>query len=476
VTLGSLFDGSGTAPLAASMCGITPVWASEINKYCVAVTSARFPEMVHLGDVTEIDGAKIPAVDIICGGSPCQDLSAAGKREGLDDGKQSSLFYHMARIISEMRKATGKPRFVVWENVPGAFSSNGGRDFLSVIKEFAQIADPDVHVPEPERNRGGRLAWRYAGEVGGRGWSIAWRTMDAQYWGVPQRRRRIFLVCDFGSERAGQILFEREGLPGHLEPGGETGKAAAESAERGAGAAGFSPKAGSKAKGIAWEREKSPTLMAGVRAGVCHGAYAMRIRAGCEGGGKGPLIQNDVSGTLTGNNDQTIFDPVILENHPADSRVKIREDGTVQTLSSFMGTGGNNVPLVMAHGQANAEMLTDKCPTLSCNHEAPILARKEKVFNEARFGGWKTGFGCLKAQGNPPHCVVSPDEKRNWIVRRLTPRECGRLQGFPDWWCDGVEISDTQQYMMWGNGMALPCVEHVMRGIVKLTEKEGGTA
>ena len=218
--LGSLFDGSGTAPLAASMCGIEPVWASEIEPYAIKVTKARFPNMLHLGDITKTDGAAVEPVDIICGGSPCQDLSVAGKQAGLHDGERSHLFFEMTRIIKQMREATNGeyPRYIIWENVPGAFSSNKGKDFHAVLQAFAEIADPDVHVPEPQKRGGDRLAWQYAGEILGCGWSVAWRTVDAQYWGVPQRRRRIYLVADLGSERAGEILFERKGMPGDSEP------------------------------------------------------------------------------------------------------------------------------------------------------------------------------------------------------------------------------------------------------------------
>ena len=225
--LGSLFDGSGTAPLAATMCGIEPVWASEIEPYPIMVTTARFPNMKHLGSILDIDGKTVEPVDIICGGSPCQDLSVAGKQKGLHEGERSHLFFEMTRIIKEMREATNGryPRYVIWENVPGAFSSNKGYDFLAVLQAFAEIADTDIHVPEPKQKASGKgLAWKYAGYVAGDGWSIAWRTVDAQYWGVPQRRRRIYLVADFGGERADEILFERTGVPGDSEPGRAQGK------------------------------------------------------------------------------------------------------------------------------------------------------------------------------------------------------------------------------------------------------------
>ena len=245
--LGSLFDGSGTAPLAASMFGIEPVWASEIEPYPTKVTKARFPNMRHLGDITKIDGAAVKPVDIICGGSPCQDLSVAGKQAGLHDGQRSHLFFEMTRIIQEMRGATNGryPRYIIWENVPGAFSSNKGRDFLAVLQAFAEIADPDIHVPEPKQKASGKgLAWKYAGYVAGDGWSIAWRTVDAQYWGVPQRRRRIYLVADFRGERADEILFECTGLSGHPEPSGTQREEAA--ADVGRGSAGSGEAGGGK--------------------------------------------------------------------------------------------------------------------------------------------------------------------------------------------------------------------------------------
>lgn len=231
MTLGSLFDGSGTCPLAAAMCGIKPVWASEIEPYPIRVTQKNFPEMKHLGDITKINGAEIEPVDIVTFGSPCQDLSVAGAQKGLIDGKRSSLFFEAIRIITEMREAThGKcPRYAVWENVPGALSSNQGRDFLAVLRSFVEAAGGDgANVPEP--GWGGKTrkpVWRNAGCIMGEGYSVAWRMLDAQYWGVPQRRRRIFLVCDFTGERAGEILFKREGLRGNFAQSREAGKEAA---------------------------------------------------------------------------------------------------------------------------------------------------------------------------------------------------------------------------------------------------------
>ena len=205
--LGSLFDGSGGFPLAGAMHGIEPVWASEIEAFPIAVTTQRFPNMKHLGSVTDINGAEIEPVDIITFGSPCQDLSVAGKQAGIHDGKRSKLFFEAVRIIKEMRNATaGKfPRFIVWENVPGAFSSNKGEDFRTVLNALCSVCDDTVDVPRPASG-----AWQPAGCILGNGYSIAWKVYDAQYWGVPQRRKRIYLVADFASERIGEVLFKPE--------------------------------------------------------------------------------------------------------------------------------------------------------------------------------------------------------------------------------------------------------------------------
>ena len=208
--LGSLFDGSGGFPLAGALFGIEPVWASEIETFPIKVTKQRFPGMKHLGSVTDINGAEIEPVDIITFGSPCQDLSVAGKQAGIHDGERSSLFFEAIRIIREMRgvSANKYPRFAVWENVPGAFSSNKGADFQAVLQAFADINEGGrMSVPGPPRGK-----WKRSGMLVGNGWSLAWRLYDAQFWGVPQHRERIYLIADFGSERAGEILFESKGV------------------------------------------------------------------------------------------------------------------------------------------------------------------------------------------------------------------------------------------------------------------------
>ncbi len=217
IKVGSLFDGIGGAPLSAVLSGAEPVWASEIEKVPISITKRHFPNMKHYGDITQINGAEIEPVDIIVGGSPCQDLSVAGKRVGLE-GARSGLFMDQVRIVKEMRNATRRetsdrstelprPRYMVWENVPGAFSSNKGEDFRAVLEEICQVCDPEVSIPRPAKNK-----WLSSGTILGEGYSVAWRVVDAQHWGVPQRRRRIYLVADFGGHTAPEILFEQESV------------------------------------------------------------------------------------------------------------------------------------------------------------------------------------------------------------------------------------------------------------------------
>ena len=215
LTLASLFDGSGGFPLAATLTGIKPLWASEIEPFPIRVTTKRLPYVKHLGDVSKIKGDAVEAVDIITFGSPCQDMSIAGKRAGLS-GSRSNLFFEAIRIIKEMRRKTGgqKPRYIVWENVPGAFSSNKGEDFEKVIKEICAVKGHSFNALRPEK-------WSSAGLVMAEDFSLAWRVLDASYFGVPQRRKRIFLVADFDGQSAGKILFEPESLPGDFTASGK---------------------------------------------------------------------------------------------------------------------------------------------------------------------------------------------------------------------------------------------------------------
>lgn len=383
MTLGSLFDGSGTAPLAATMCGIEVAWVSEIEKYACKVTAARFPGVPNHGDITKMDGGKIQPVDIIVGGSPCQDLSIAGKQAGLVEGKRSNLFFEMIRVIKEMREATNDtyPNIVVWENVPGAFSSNKGQDFRAVLENFCKIADTSVTVSMPD---GGK--WKPAGAIVGDGYSIAWRVLDAQFWGVPQRRRRIYLVADFGGKRAAEILFKREGLRRDFKTGREAWQGVASDTERGVGG-GCTSCYNESGKGywmpgfgcLRTEGENRPS-----RPGHCvveeSGVYAIDavVTTGGNCTAKGPCHYDNVcpavktchahavcygidcrNATLDEEKTHTIqahssggFSPnctpsvLVYENHPQDSRCT-GPLSVMETVSQKYGTGGNNTPIVV---------------------------------------------------------------------------------------------------------------------------------
>ena len=345
LTLGSLFDGSGGFPLAGILAGVTPLWASEIEPFAVRVTTARLPQMKHYGDVSGISGADLPPVDIITFGSPCQDMSIAGKRDGLD-GSRSSLFYEAIRIVKEMREKTNgeKPRFICWENVPGAFSSNKGEDFRAVLEAVIGIKEPSAQVPAP-----GKKGWPYADYYVGDGWSAAYRVLDAQWWGVPQRRKRIFLVADFAGERAPEILFESEGVSGYSAEGfrawqraaGDLADRAGEAGCGGTGRIVLNDQGGSR-------MDVTEEVACTLRAEAHHPPCVMEAAGFCtehsaQSGGIG--YEEETSPTLRAG---VVPAAVALENHPADSRVKISEDDKVQTLTGRMGTGGGNVPLVMA--------------------------------------------------------------------------------------------------------------------------------
>ena len=282
VKLGSLFDGSGTMPLCAAMCGGHPVWASEVEPYPIAVTRTHLPHMKHLGSVTEIKGSKIEPVDIITFGSPCQDLSIAGKRAGLK-GERSGLFREAIRIIREMLAATNGryPRFVIWENVPGALSSNGGEDFEVVLNELLGLREFTGGGAAKFIRQHGK--WRNFANYG----AVAYRIVNAQFWGVPQRRRRIYAICDTCGESAGVVVFERKGTQWNFDPcipqGGKLQDLLL-TAIHGM---------------IEWWHQNP----AGGAA-----AYTMKIRGGWEGGGKGALVQEELSATLATHQDQTLFE------------------------------------------------------------------------------------------------------------------------------------------------------------------------
>lgn len=497
-TLGSLFDGSGGFPLAGALSGITPLWASEIEPYPIAVTTSRFPQMKHLGNVAEVDGRKIPPVDIITFGSPCQDMSVAGKRVGMkhrekgdDVTTRSGLFYEAIRIIREMREATNGryPTFAIWENVPGAFSSNGGEDFRCVLEEFAKICG-GCAIPRPANGK-----WRHAGEIVGDGFSIAWRVLDAQYWGVLQRRKRIYLVADFAGGRAGKILFERESVLGNPAQGGAQREDVADDAAGGAGGSGG-------AGGVIYAMQGNGIDRADT--------------AGCNGCG----WREDVCYTLN-----TIDRPAISfkPGQGAKARTLGESETSAPTLASE--AGGNAVPdVVYAFDCRNMRANNGLSATLqvktnggqSLNFQNPV------VYSSGAFGTLSEGVGTIGTGTRATNEMIAVYEilktyqgrrcegivyHRKYIVRRLTPLECCRLQGFPDGWgvpkhkdamddCEAAfwedvrrthaEIAgktykpfatraalvkwynglhtDSAEYKMWGNGVALPCAYNVVSG------------
>jgi DNA (cytosine-5)-methyltransferase 1 len=461
--------------------------------------------MQHLGDITKLDGATIEPVWCVTGGSPCQDLSIAGKRAGLA-GARSGLFMEQIRVIKEMRehdKRLGRagelirPRYMVWENVPGAFSSNKGRDFAAVLEEIIKIVEPEapgIEVPEK-----GWPTWGgYRDEVDGR-WSVAWRVHDAQYWGVPQRRRRISVVADFGGDTAHEILFDRKSVSGDIAESGAAGEGFAEAAERG-----FNPAVGDcmtawdcQSKRIFDTNGKSPTLQGGVGGDVNNPAIFAVIPIndkatrwqGAQAGGIG--YGEEVSPTLAAVSSGTNQTPAVALDmtHACDV---IRECGELApSLQARMGTGGNQVPLVaygIGNGQANEASIVaeEVSQTLNTMHDAQAILYQPKSAMEENRAESETKNALRAGESKVSHAVVCEDVShalrakagcayredaetypvQNMVARRLTPLECERLQGFPDGWTDigdytdstgkKRKTSDSARYKALGNSIALP--------------------
>lgn len=566
MTLGSLFDGIGGFPLAAVHCGGVPVWASEIEPFPMRVTKLRFPDMIHVGDITKLDGAKLPPVDVICGGSPCQDLSVAGLRKGLA-GERSGLFMDQVRIVKEMRAEDERrgvsddcirPRYLVWENVPGAFSSANGEDFRAVIEEIVHIKDSTCHVPRPDTGR-----WESAGAaILGDQFSLAWRVLDAQYWGVAQRRRRIFLVADFGGLTAPKILFEQERLLRDPAEGQGQGKGVTTAAGNSSADSGGSRVAEEKqvdifafhinqreetinlngisgalmattnmqmqtfvAEGMrkfesAEKKEEclclndqggermdvSVDITATLRAGMSgHPPLVMGIQQGSAGTEEIPDPALTEEAETGGNNQQILF-----ENHGIDARYTGPHE-VAPTMSARYGTGGNNVPLVsdMPESYCIAGNIIDRevqnggnglgCQpdisyTLTSADRHAVFSRQrsdeflqnrvtatqsarqhkdatdlvcEPYQNTVGTIGYTDHKGINNQYVSEDKCIV---ENRK-LIRRLTPLECERLQGFPDHWTDIPGASDSARYKALGNSVAIPCVDFVLRGIAYFLRK-----
>lgn len=562
LTLGSLFDGSGAFPLGGILAGIEPVFSCEIEPFPILVTHKRLPQVKHYGDVSALNGAELPPVDIITFGSPCQDMSIAGKRAGLE-GARSGLFHQAIRIIKEMREKTNGeyPRYCVWENVPGAFSSNGGDDFKAVLEAVISVKEEGGSVPAPSDHR-----WPKADVFLGDGWSVAYRVLDAQYWGVPQRRARIYLVGDFAGGSAGEVLFKSEGLSRYSPQSLRAWQGTAGGTEKGAGEAGGRPDAGSGAyclnpqgcSGVSVTEEQTGTLVA-----QDHGHHPAVLQAAgfsTEHSAQSRSIgyEEEMSPTLRAG---VVPAAMAIENHPTDSRVKIAEDGKIQTLCERMGTGGGNVPMVAEPitmkirggregGGKGVLCQRDKSATLGCNNDQTLFQpgkpeirafgvcsksshamlsdnphsgfyeaetsrtldqgggnpccnqggicvvapeptyalQGSMIGREERNGPQGNGINedvCFTLNTTDHHCVAAPAEEDAvycattgsfmtvdkekahtlmardykdpqivndtpndepiYIVRRLTPVECARLQGFPDWWCADLAIPDPTE-------------------------------
>ena len=606
LTLGSLFSGSGGFELGGILAGIKPIWKSEIEPFPIRVTEKRLPEVKNYGDVNKLNGADLPPVDIVTFGSPCQDMSIAGKREGLD-GSRSGLFYQAIRIIKEMRcKSNGKyPRYAVWENVCGAFSSNKGEDFWSVLEEICKIKDGEVHIPQPAK-------WENAGEILGDNFSVAWRVFDSQYWGVPQRRKRIYLVADFSDRCARKILFESEGLSGYSAESFNAWKNSAGSAPQGTGASGkicLNDQGGNR---MDITEEMTSTLRAGVvPAAVCFENHSQDTRYR-QLGDIAPKVSANYG--MGGNNQPFVvektYDVRLTSEGTKNARLNVYETDTARTVD----TGGilpdanqGGIAIVEAYGICSKESnamksenpnsgfyKSDTSRTIdgnggnpSCNQggiavvaiegngtrpshhgngyseegvgytlntteqhgvaygidratynmghnaqyaisiqeevEPTIVAKGPGAVAHPTYCTSKSSFHTtaetelantlVASDYKDPPTVNDTDDEMEYIVRRLTPTECARLQGFPDWWCSDLlsenptdeeiakwrEIfkeyeeamgkktkpksdsqirkwlqnphSDSAEYKLWGNGVSLPVVYFVLAGIAYFSDK-----
>lgn len=403
--------------------------------------------MIHLGDITKIKGDNISPVDVITFGSPCQDLSIAGKRAGLS-GERSGLFMEAVRIIKEMRQATNGeyPKYAVWENVPGAFSSNKGEDFRAVLEELARIKETGISIPAPDKSK-----WAKSGFIDGDDWSIAWRTMDAQYWGVPQRRLRISLVLDLTGGRAGEILFEPESLRGHFAPCITPWQGAAGSAEESVGAS-----------------------------SLCLN----------DQGGQRMDVTEDFTATLraASNHPPLVHPPLVFENHSQDTRYK-GPLAVAPTVSSTYGMGGNNQPFVLetpktmkirsgCEGDGKGALLArDYNGPGMADSFGRVIAQPvgADLYNGTLTGDKAVTLTTAAGQGGANTGPSVIEKITRWIVRRMTPTECERLQGYPDGWTDlgdwvdskgkAHKAADTPRYKALGNSIALPQWYYVLGGI-----------
>ena len=533
ITMGSIFSGSGGFELAGQMSGIIPVWASEIEPFPILVTTTHFPDMKHFGDIKKMNGGLIPKVDIITGGSPCQDMSIAGKREGLD-GSRSNLFREQIRIVKEMRESdkadgrTGKevrPRFMVWENVPGAFSSNKGEDFRCVLEEICQVADAEVSIPRPPKGK-----WGGQGTIVGDGYSVSWRTLDAQYWGVPQRRKRIYLVADFGGGTAPEILFEQDSLRGDTKEGSKERKDTATGAEDGS---------------YKSDRTNDECLNNSIKAfHITQDPISMKISPCLTQGNSNtgqatigvviPVMdkasryksQKTANGFGVGDEDDPACTLTTADRHSIAYSIDRAAFNQGVNAKYNIGIAKDIAQTIVAKGPGAVAHETYAMQSFGeYKHSGKASSIKQRDFKDAtdlvvafepgtvsRVGGhyYEDGkAGTIRAKpGDNQQTIIN-----DYIVRRLTPTECGRLQGFPDGWTDNLAIaepteddilywrmifkehaealgekkkektdnqirkwlqnpeSDSAKYKMWGNGIALPCATFVMKGVAQKLQR-----
>lgn len=545
----SLFDGSGGFPLAGVMCGIEPIAASEIEPYPIAVTKSRFPNMIHLGDVSKINGADLEPVELIVFGSPCQDLSVAGKRAGLkhedmgdEETTRSGLFMEAIRIIKEMRdKTNGEyPTFAFWENVPGAFSSNKGEDFRAVLEEFIKIIEPSAEMPPADKN-----GWPHADIYLGNGWSLAYRTLNAQHWGVPQRRRRIHLVADFRGERAGEILFKREGLQRDFVESRKAWENLTTDVKGGTRSTNQTSESKVKIPFSKRRRAKSKddyeTWFPGFVSNTLNTFDQGDVRA--------TDIVVETQKEKQPNNKSNKHTPIAIDTSHADivclegngSRPSHRGNGwKVDDQMYTLNTIDRHAVCYDVSSEKNNTASLDSSTVYAMQEYGDykesdtVSGLKARDYKSATdliceptttYGIDRSGFNqgknalydftiseeqstTLVARGpNAVCCENKIDDSAKYIVRRLTPLECNRLQGFPDYWgeidykenltdeeyrfwhdvrntyasINNKQVknytkeqmlkwynklhTDSAEYKMWGNGIALPTALYVMQGI-----------
>lgn len=459
--LGSLFDGIAGFPLAASRHGIEVVWASEIDPFCIKVSQLHFPCMKHLGSITDINGAEIEPVDIVTFGSPCQDLSVAGKREGLA-GERSHLFFKAVDRINEMRKATSGiyPRFALWENVPGALSSNRGRDFRAVLEALSE-----AKIPMPPTGR-----WADAGMVRGNGREVAWRCFDAQYWGVPQRRKRIFLVVDFRGERAGEILFEPQSLSWDLAKSGKTREEVAAGAGEGIEGTGrifYESGPGWISEGVGCLRAEGENRPSRPTHTI------LEPVAKCVTTGTGRRFDPESETLISVLTDQG--GSQIGVSYGVAPTLRAQEHGHQPLIMAFSPGSQHEIAHAIRAQVSKADKPDSTTYIVHPQVTGTLCASAAGMSRPAGMGAvdcrnlceTKNRSGTLQCKQSGGYSLNYQNPVRvGYAVRRLTPLEAERLQGLPDGWTNIPGASDTARYRAIGNSLAIPCVEWLFSRLI----------